>query len=144
MSAISGTRRAFKELVDGTIRVQIDVDPRFKKEFFEMFPNVDTPCAIAPLVLDFERREPEEEPKGGALCKLAAMWCKDREFKAWLAMRLNYSVPIETDEHAANALRAMLNITSRKKLDNDDDAAGRFQSQIRVPFMEWRRAAHTE
>lgn len=47
--AISGTRRAIKELVDGTIRVQIDVDPQFRKAFFELFPDIDMAVALAPL-----------------------------------------------------------------------------------------------
>lgn len=49
ITAISGTRRAIKELVDGTIRVQIDVDPQYRKAFFELLPDIDMPVAIAPL-----------------------------------------------------------------------------------------------
>lgn len=52
VTAISGTRRAIKELVDGTIRVQIDVDPAFRKAFFDLLPDIDMPVAIAPLRTD--------------------------------------------------------------------------------------------
>ena len=47
--AVSGTRRAIKELVDGTIRVMVDIDPRFRKQFFELFPEIDAAVALAPL-----------------------------------------------------------------------------------------------
>lgn len=77
-SAISGTRRQYKEMADGTLRVQIDVDPQFKQRFLELFPSIDMPVALAPLKADFERQS--EKPKGGELSKLAAMWCQDERF----------------------------------------------------------------
>lgn len=54
MTAIAGTRRALKELADGTIRVQIDIDPRFRTEFFQLFSQIDMPVALAPLHAKFE------------------------------------------------------------------------------------------
>lgn len=139
MSAISGTRRAFKELVDGTIRVQIDIDPRFKKEFFELFPNVDMPIAIAPLVANFERIEEEEKQKGGPLCRLACIWCKDEDFQEWFTMRFDFMDPVTTEEEAAEELKELLGIDSRKDLDHDAEAADRFQNMIRGPFMDWMK-----
>jgi hypothetical protein len=63
MSAISGTRRQYKEMADGTIRVSVDIEPQFKAEFHRLFPDIDTPVALAPLVLDFERvAEPDPAP----------------------------------------------------------------------------------
>ena len=47
--AIQGTRRTAKEMADGTLRVQIDVEPRDKKAFHALFPEIDMPVAIAPL-----------------------------------------------------------------------------------------------
>ena len=55
--AISGTRRAIKEMADGTIRVQIDIDPRFRSTFWALFPNIDMPVALAPLEANFEQRD---------------------------------------------------------------------------------------
>lgn len=60
VQAISGTRRAMKEMADGTVRVQIDIDPRFRAQFFEMFGQIDMPVALAPLAADFEKRKPEK------------------------------------------------------------------------------------
>ena len=49
-TAISGTRKALRELADGTIRVQIDIEPIHKAQFHKLFPDIDMPIAIAPLV----------------------------------------------------------------------------------------------
>lgn len=49
-TAISATRRAYKEMADGTLRVQFDIDPMYKNDFLKMFPEIDTGAAIAPLV----------------------------------------------------------------------------------------------
>ena len=136
MSAISGTRRALKELVDGTIRVQIDIDPRFKTQFHQMFPNIDMPVALAPLVSDFEQRE-EEKPKGGPLCKLAAMWCKNAQFHRWITEMLCETEVIDTEAEAAQWMRDLLEINSRSEIDDDQDVAERFHSLVRAPFMEW-------
>ena len=57
MSAISGTRRTMRELADGTIRLSVDIDPRFKAEFNRLFPDIDMPIAMAPLHADFEQKE---------------------------------------------------------------------------------------
>lgn len=50
MDAVAGTRRAMKELVDGTIRVQIDIDPPHRAAFLRLFPEIDMAVALAPLV----------------------------------------------------------------------------------------------
>ncbi len=53
-SAISGTRRTVRELVDGTLRVVIDVEPMHKAQFLKLFPEVDMPVAMVALKADFE------------------------------------------------------------------------------------------
>lgn len=47
MSAVVGTRRAMKELADGTIRVQVDIDPPHRKAFLELFSDIDMPVVMA-------------------------------------------------------------------------------------------------
>lgn len=47
--AVRGTRRTIRELVDGTIRVVVDVEPSDAKAFLALFPQVDMPVAMAPL-----------------------------------------------------------------------------------------------
>jgi len=56
--AIAGTRKAVKELVDGTLRIQIDIEPRHKAQFHKLFPDIDMDVAIAPLDL---KQLPEQD-----------------------------------------------------------------------------------
>lgn len=138
-SVISGTRRKAQELADGTLRVMIDIDPRFKADFHRLFPQIDTPVAIAPLVAHFERIEEEEKQKGGPLCRLACIWCKDADFHQWFTNRFDFMDPVTTEEEAAEGLKELLRINSRKELDNNPDAAEQFQTMIRSPFMAWMK-----
>lgn len=141
MTAISGTRRKAQELSDGTLRVMIDIDPRFKAEFHRLFPQIDTPCALAPLVNDFERIEhvEEEKPKGGPLAKLAGMWCKDELFYEWLSQKYEFVAYENNPEGAAEYIRFTCGVASRSELDSNNDAGIRFHMQIRDPYMEWLR-----
>lgn len=59
--AVSGTRRSMKELVDGTIRVQIDIDPVYRELFFKLFGQIDMPVAIAPMVINAPIQAPVQE-----------------------------------------------------------------------------------
>lgn len=131
---ISGTRRQIRELVDGSLEVRIHIDPRFKKAFHELFPEIDTPVAIAPLELDFEKWDQEtrlypDKPKGGPLCTLAARWCKERLFRDWIG--------VNTEAEAAKDIRTFCGISSRSELDNNPNAAARFNQRFRNPFTEF-------
>lgn len=136
MKAISGTRRAMKEMADGTIRVQIDVDPKFKEEFLTLFREIDMPVALAPLVTDFERiEEKPERPKGGPLAKLAGMFCKDDRFHEYFSQHTNHHEISE--EGAAAYIRGICRVDSRAEIDSNGEASVRFHEYIRLPYMEW-------
>ncbi len=131
MTAISGTRRSMKELVDGTIRVQIDIDPKYRAEFFEMFPEIDMPVALAPLVGDFEQKQPVPEKKGGKLAQDAALICQDYNFQRFAYESSGGGVQIN-GSGAAIFMRKQCNIESRSELDHNPDAAKKF-----ADLMKW-------
>ena len=140
MSVISGTRRGMKELVDGTIRVQIDIDPIHRAEFFAAFSRIDMPVAIAPLVANFEKIKPYEDkttadlvpfvdkPKGGELAKWAGILSNDPAFWVWAG--------VESAEQAAEHIRVVCLIGSRAELDHDQDAAKIFRKMM-GEFYDW-------
>lgn len=138
IQAISGTRRAMKEMADGTVRVQIDIDPRFRAQFFEMFGQIDMPIALAPLVADFETKEPEiEKPKGGPLAKLAGMWCSDEAF--WVFIDSQRPGQFCYNEvGAAHWIRKVCKVESRAELDSVPHARQLFEEFVRGPYMKWR------
>lgn len=138
--AISGTRRAMKELVDGTIRVQVDIDPECRAAFLTLFPEIDTRVALAPL-----RNEAKVAPvKGGELARTAGMLCADSQFQAWLEGYANVDdLPtategIDASERAAITIRNVCGIDSRAELDHNTVAATIFHEVIYGPWAEYR------
>lgn len=77
-----------------------------------------------------------EKPRGGALAKLAGMWCNDPEF--WAFVR-SQGVECNNAEHAASIVRKTCRISSRADLDNDERAAATFHELFRLPFMRWQQ-----
>ncbi|WP_432734760.1 hypothetical protein [Ralstonia solanacearum] len=80
-----------------------------------------------------------EAPKGGALAKLAGMWCQESGFWEFLnAWRGNATFPVVVGpDSAALAVRAICGVESRAELDHDEHASMRFQELIRLPYMRW-------
>ena len=137
-SAVSGVRRAIKELVDGTIRVQIDIEPRHRKAFFDLFPDIDAPVAIAPLMYG-ERPPPEPVEAAhrtlGPLALLAVQLCRDHDFQAWVGDRYELGRVAHEAECKAAILDAC-KIGSRRELDTVPSAAAVFHEVFRKPFHE--------
>lgn len=139
--AVSGVRRAYKELVDGTLRVQIDVAPTDKRDFLRLFPEIDTPLAMAPLKLKARADDAAEDAKGGKLAKLAGMLCADADFQAWIEAgnrQLAERAPFELSgaDLAAHLVRSICGVESRAELDHNPEAARRFHDVIRKPWSE--------
>lgn len=92
---VSGVRRSFKEMADGSIRVQIDIDDKFKAEFMQHFGEIDVPVAIARLAADpvsgpnklaqkLDARRVWENP---AIWEALCATDKDRhDYREWVAM----------------------------------------------------------
>lgn len=70
-----------------------------------------------------------DKTKGGELAKLAGCLCQSQDFQLWLC--------VESEETAADHIRAVCEIGSRADLDHDVIAAARFHEQIRKPFRDW-------
>jgi hypothetical protein len=142
VTAISGTRRKVQELVDGTLRVLVDIDPRFKADFHRLFPNIDTPIALAPLETEFEKWDQEtrlypDKPRGGPLCKLAGIWSKDEHFQLWLSGK--HGGELFTEASAAQWIRDVCDVESRSEIDGNDQAELNFHNRIRIPFGNWMK-----
>lgn len=121
-----------KEMADGTIRVQVDIDPACRAAFLQLFPNIDMPVALAPLVADFEQKSSAEKPKGGELARLAGQLCQNPQFQEWCE--------VESADAAAEWVRRTCGIESRSELDHDTGAANKFHQLVRLPFLDWRGA----
>lgn len=155
MSAISGVRRAAKEMADGTLRVQIDIDPQYRKQFHDLFPEIDMPVALAPLRIDQLPEVPEveapksvvEPSKGGELARLAGLLCVNQDFRTWFWSEGLWCTPsgqpvVATDqdeEGTAEAIRQVCGIQSRAELDHNSVAAAIFHERIRRRYHLYQR-----
>lgn len=144
MSAIPCASVSLKTMADGTLRISFDIEPMHAQDAFRLFAAPGTPAAIAALQVGYASAKndvPEigfgniEKPKGGALARLAGMWCNDPEFWKWLE-----TDPLNACHSASGAtacLYAICEIESRVELDNDEEAAGRFHRLVRGPYSKY-------
>lgn len=144
--AISGTRRAMKELVDGTLRVSIDIDPQSRRDFLRLFSEIDMRVALAPLKPQLVVAS-DDGLKGGELARLAGILCSDNDFRMWLqsfapADLVKAAMDAkEPDERAAIVMRGICGVDSRAELDHNAAAAERFHELVRKPWLAFRGAA---
>lgn len=141
MSAIPCSSVSLKTMADGTLRISFDIEPANAQDAFRLFAAPGTPAAIAALQVGYAAAgEPSvkesltpETPKGGALAKLAGMWCADKTFQSWLGV-----ADEDSENRATLSLYELCDIRSRRELDHDPAAAERFNRLIRGPYMKWR------
>lgn len=140
-SAVLGTTTTIKTLVDGTFRVSIDISPRDAQQAFALFGAPGTQVALARVMPEVALREDrkamadDQKPRGGALCKLAGMFCNNAQFLEWL--RIRYDPLPQTAEDAATIIRNLCKVESRAELDHDDAAASVFHREFRLPYNAW-------
>jgi len=146
MSAVAGIRRTMKELVDGTIRVQVDIHPNDRDSFLKLFPQIDMPIALAPLVPDYEKvgfpvspiasiASTEARSFGdstwhalGPLCQSAIMLGKDERFQKWV-VSLGGGDPDDF-------IRTSCGVESRKQFDESETARNAFKAMM-TGYRRW-------
>lgn len=140
-SAILGVTKTCRTHVDGTIVFQIEVEPRHAAKAFGLFGMPGAQVALARIMPEAALRETRKEteadlkPRGGALCKLAGIFCNDEKFREWL--RITYDPLPRTAEDAATIIRNVCGVASRAELDHDEAAAANFHQQFRLPYSAW-------
>ena len=136
MTAIEASSVSVKTMADDTLRLTIDIEPKFARQAFALFGSRGTPLAIA--AIKTAAQQASESSKGGTLARWAAMRCQEPEFMAW--MRETFpGHPCRDGEETADALRSICGVSSRADLDNNPIAQATFDDLIRHP---WRQ--HTE
>lgn len=145
-----------RTMADGTLRMEVDIEPGFAKAAFSLFGAPGSPIAVARLMPqgftpDPEPDEKDDKPKGGSLAKLAGQWCGSLTFQNWLRSALPSlyrTVAGELDEShhdhtdvAAEVVRRHCGVKSRAELDSNADAARKFHNDIRIPYSEHIRGS---
>jgi hypothetical protein len=138
MSAIEASTVRIATMADSTLRLTLDIEPRFAQAAFQLFGQAGTPVALA--ALQVATSEPEA-PKGGELAKWCAIRCQEPDFQQWLNDEFNSTARrykgknMALDEIAAEMIRRILGIESRAEIDTDPDVREAFNSLIRRRYM---------
>lgn len=153
MSAVLEAASAgIKDMADGSLRLTIEFEPRYAQQAFALFGARGTPLAIAALKTGYAAahgavdEQPTikesltvEKPKGGALAKLAGMWCQSPEF--WIfasTIGVNHlDLVVEDATQAKLFVLTACEIDSRAELDHNDHAAELFHRVIRGPYQKY-------
>jgi hypothetical protein len=140
MSAIEGVSVRVATLVDGTLRLTVDIEPRHAHAAFILFGAPHTPLAISALLTDSQRaykaeaertKESENCVKGGPWAQWLALRCKELAFQAWLGCEGE----AETSEQA----RVLCACTSRAEIDGTPEVLDNFKRTILEPWREYCR-----
>ena len=167
MSVIEAAFVTSKMLVDGTLRVSFDVEPRNAKAAFDLFHVPGVPAALAALVVGGGAPEPAAEPapskprrqpsgpreRMAPLCEWAVMRCADPQFQEWIrpvydkhmgGSGRGYGDVTPSDDfggnvanYTAHCLKVLCQVDSRKELDTSHEAAELFHEKVRKPYTAW-------
>lgn len=95
--------------------------------------------------IDRMRAPPSSQPPAGEIhderknyAAEAAMKCGEGGFKVFLEEQHGLERPL-TDERTVQKLRSLLGVTSRRELNDNDEAAARWK-KLRGEYEAWRRA----
>jgi hypothetical protein len=142
MTAIEASTVGVKTMADGTLRITLDIEPRFAKDAFGLFGAPGTPCALAALRTGDNSSPVAEKPKGGPLARLAGQWCNDVQFQNWIAIEYhNFLGDVGPDDFATRAefarhcILVMCVVDSRAELDHSQLARDKFERYIRQKYM---------
>ena len=141
---IEGASVRVSTLIDGTLRLTVDIEPCNANAAFALFGAPGRAMALAALK-DGAAAIPDavipasEKPKGGQWAKLAGMWCADTDFWDWSnsTRHSNSAWHVVDAWSAAMVMRDICGIDSRTQLDHDASALNRFKDRIRTPFVAW-------
>lgn len=133
-----------KTMADGSLRIEVEVSPVDAQAAFALFGKPGAPMAIAALKVgyaakpDTEREKTGENgnhrEKPGPLCLEAIDYCKSPVFQRWCGAYGASDVSARREDAAADWIRAVCRVKSRKDIDADFAAAERFKRDVRGAF----------
>lgn len=144
MTVIEASSGTYSSRVDGTIVLRVEIEPRHRAEALALFGMPGTPLALAALKVKSSKPEPRASSPP-SLCAWAAIRGGDPSFIAWLeeahpklwAEQWADDGTADAEQAAAQCIRLICGVASRRELDTNDEAAALFHSQIREPYAAW-------
>lgn len=139
MTAIAGASVSVRTMVDGTLRITVDVEPKDAQAAFALFGTPGRGVALAALVDGSGAvAEPKKEREHlGDLCYRATQWCRDPEFIKWVNSRTFAGIlwHIKDEKECVDFIKEYIGVESRKELDTEP-AKTRFMEWIVMPWRQ--------
>ena len=126
MTAISAAAMRCRTMADGSLRIEVEVEPGDAQKAFALFGMPGAPMALAALVVGHAAVK-EPELKGGPLSKAAAMLDGNPDFIEWAG-----------NEPTRTFILDFCGVSSRRELDHNHDAGKNFHSMMAM-FNQWRQ-----
>jgi hypothetical protein len=140
MSALEAASVRVRTMADGTLRAELDFEPRFAAAAFKLLGQPGQPVAVAGIRTASQKTA--DKPKGGAWAQWLGVRCSEPLFREWIEIEFEETwraVCLESPavgpvQWAAEVVRRVCEVDSRALIDNDPAAAQRFQERIRGPW----------
>ena len=151
MTALQAASAGVKDMADGSLRITIEFEPRFAKDAFALFGSRGTQLAVAALKDGSFLEQPVAEPippnsrelkpreQLGRACYRTVMWCNEPSFWDFLtnAGFFDTKPTVTNKDEAANLVRYVCNVESRKELDTNNEANKTWIREIRQPYADY-------
>lgn len=137
-AAFSGAVAGLRLMVDDTVRITIDFEPKDRAAVMAALGRTGQPVAVAALVIGHAAKEDKPRDQRGPLCREACDLCAREDFRRWIA---HDDQELASEADAKLFIMEACGIMSRKELDEQPAAAERFRRVVRKPFLEYVRNA---
>jgi hypothetical protein len=145
MTALVAVSAGVKDMADGSLRITFEFDPRFAADAYALFGARGRNVAIAalkdgvPIPAQPEPEKAELREHIGALGKWCVMRCGEADFRLWLneTFEAENAEKVETAHEAGDLIKFLLNIGSRKEIDQTPELTEKFKAEILRPYQKW-------
>jgi hypothetical protein len=155
MSVVLASYVKMSTLVDGTMRVVLDIEPSAAADAFRLLGSPGTPIAIARITNEAAQKASQApvEKKPLSLASKAALKCKERSFQQFLSQKrptawrhAMATTPAtedleETRENlATETVKMLCDVKSRSEIV-DGSLAERIWLSLEADYLDWQRSA---
>ena len=144
MTAIAATTGTYRSRVDGTLVIQMEIQPADRVAALELLGMPGTQVAIAALRDGSILGQKPEPPKTlkeqiGDACLRTVQWCKDPQFWRWIEAETKGGVFWEciSEKDAKEFVCELCEVQSRRELDTNNEANKAWHREIREPYRVW-------
>jgi len=138
MSVIEATSGTYRSRVDGTLVLQVEIEPRHASAALALFGMPGQPMALAALKTGAPAAESPPESKKernpsalGPMAQWLVMRCKEPEFQQWIGAG--------GERETADWIKFQCGVQSRRDIDGNPHAERYFETQIRKRWLAHQR-----